>query len=127
MSLCPTSSRHEDAPPPAVQLYLDAMGRDATVAFLLAFGGGSVYLPAKVTDRSRVATVVGYMAAASLTSALGCGHVRPPLAKRWIAHQLAANGASRSEIARRLHLSNEAVRCYFVAPGRRATKKLSAP
>lgn len=100
-------------PPPAhIETYVDILGVEGTVDFLLTFGGAELALS---TDpaRGRLARHVGRERAAQLAAHAGHLPRRVPLAKPWIAQVLRSQGLPVSQIARRLHVSDVAVRGYL--------------
>lgn len=99
-------------PPAHVEPFVRVLGPDLAVAFLLRFGGAELYLARDPQGRSSVAEVLS----AEQARALAELHLprRMPTAKPWIARYLAeVEGLSRAEIARRLHVSDVAVRGYL--------------
>lgn len=109
-----------DLPPPPqhVEPFVRILGPEGAVAFLLAFGGGEIYLAVSPKGRSRVAEVVGVEKAAALGDALGQMKARVPTAKPWIAQCLRAQGLPVAEIARRLHATDVSVRRWLRDGGR---------
>ncbi len=99
--------------PAQIEAYVHVLGVEGTIAFLLEFGGAELALSRNPRADSRVAQAVGL----DLARALGAhaGHLprRVPLAKPWIAQVLRAQGLPVAEIARRLHVSDVAVRGYL--------------
>jgi len=93
--------------------YLEVLGPDTAVDFLLAFGGSPVYLAAKPTLRSDVARLIGVDKARKLAREIGPGHVRVPLCKPWLAHRFRQGGMSVVAIARKLHVDATTVRRWF--------------
>jgi len=105
-------SRRKDKPPPAHLPYVEALGEELAVRFLLAFGGSTVHL-SKNPRAGMVARTIGVEAAMRLAAAIGGGDVKPPIAKRWIAGQLLRCGHSIAMIARRLHADEATVRKWL--------------
>ena len=101
-------------PPPAhVAPYVEALGVDGTLAFLEAFGGADLYVPATPGARSRLAEVVGAEAAQALAERADRLPRRVPLGKIWRAQVLRARGLPVAEIARKLSASDVAVRRWL--------------
>lgn len=98
--------------------YVEVLGVDLTVTFLLAFGGAEIYLPSDRRSRSRVADLIGRKKAAALAKIGWKLPRRVPLAKPWIAAVLHAKGLSKSDIARKLHVSDVTVRAYLKGAGK---------
>ncbi len=100
-------------PPAHVQPYVDALGAELAVRFLLHFGGAELYIARDPKGGSELAEVLGMPAARAL-SALAERTVLPrrvPTAKPWIARYLKTTaGLSHAEIARKLHASDVSVR-----------------
>lgn len=99
--------------PPFLQTCFDAIGVDHTIAFVLQFGGGVVYLTSNPTAESAVAQAIGLGPARDLGQVLGPGHVKVPVAKRWLARHLFNAGWPKTKIARRLFLRDETVYGYL--------------
>jgi hypothetical protein len=51
--------RHFPKPPAHVQRYVDALGVELTIDFLLNFGGAELFLPADPGGKSEVERVIG--------------------------------------------------------------------
>ncbi|MBJ3783396.1 hypothetical protein [Devosia sediminis] len=100
--------------PAHIQPYVDVLGLDLTIDFLLAFGGAPLYLPSERTQTdSRLAEVVGADKAVALGKQLGRGTVRVPIQKRFIAACLLAKNVPIVEIARKLHVSDVSIRRWL--------------
>ncbi|RXF75062.1 hypothetical protein [Hansschlegelia zhihuaiae] len=103
--------------PENLAAYVDAMGRQLAVRFLLRFGGGYLALSANPRSGSPVVELIGERAARALFERLsarsGRSQVRVPTDRRWIARQMKSDKASTSEIARTLHVSDVTVRKYL--------------
>jgi hypothetical protein len=101
--------------PAHLQGYVDVLGIDGAVEFLLAFGGGYAYLSLSPTEDSPVARVIGQDKTAQLARRVGDGSLRVPTGKPFIAAALRAKGEGATAIARRLHVSDVAVRRWVGA------------
>lgn len=104
-----------DLQPPAgtpanIAPYVQVLGVDGAVEFLLAFGGAELYLSPRAKDRSRVVRLVGRAMAMELAAHADRLPARVPTAKPWIAARLKDRGLSIQDIARTLHASDVAVR-----------------
>lgn len=103
-------------PPAHVQPFVEALGAELAVRFLLHFGGAELYIPRDPKGGSELAEVLGLPAARAI-SALAEQTALPrrmPTAKPWIARYLKITaGLSNAEIARRLHTSDVTVRKYI--------------
>jgi len=107
----------EDTPavkvPAHVRHFVDVLGLDGTVEFLLTFGGGIAYFSLDPDPRTVVAAKIGVEATAAIAQRFGPGSMRVPTAKPFIAAVLRAKGEGTSAIARRLHVSDVAVRGWL--------------
>ena len=93
-------------PPAHVQPYVDALGVETAVTFLLHFGGADLYIPKEPKGGSEIVTVLGMDGARALSDLAARTRLqfRVPLAKPWIARHMAfTRGLSKAEIARKLH------------------------
>lgn len=112
-------------PPAHIEPFVKVLGVDLTITFLERFGGAELYLAANPTLRSKLVEVIGIEAAERLAAAAeragGRWQRRVPTGKPWIAQVLHSKGLSKSEIARKLHVSDVAVRGWL-RPG--AEKRL---
>ncbi|MDT8856447.1 helix-turn-helix domain-containing protein [Paracoccaceae bacterium Fryx2] len=101
-------------PPPAhVEPFVRILGSAGAIEFLLEFGGAEMHFSGNPTGRSRLVQAVGPERAAALAAASHGLPARVPTAKPWIAQSLRAKGLPVEEIARRLHMSNVAVRRWL--------------
>ncbi|GIT85427.1 helix-turn-helix domain-containing protein [Roseobacter sp. OBYS 0001] len=100
-------------PPANVKPYVDILGEDLAVEFLLNFGGAELYMPTNPGGGSRVAKFVGLEKARALAEASTSLKARVPTPRRWIAQALRSKGLPVAEIARRLHVSDVTVRKYI--------------
>lgn len=108
-------TRATDPIPDHVALYVDAIGEDATIELLLACGGSEIYLADKPVG-SMVTRAIGEPATIELARKVGYGHIKLPIARRWIAAALFAKGKSKAEIARRVRVDVATVRRWFNDP-----------
>jgi len=102
-------------PKPTAQVapFVEAMGHELAIAFLLRFGGSEPTLPKSPCGRSEAERLVGPEALAALARRAHLLPRRVPLANRWLAACLFAQGHSTSEIARRLRASDVSVRRWL--------------
>lgn len=102
-------------PKPTAQVkpYVDVLGYDLAVTFLLTFGGAEMTLSATPTGRSRLVAVVGHDKAKALAEHSHLLQKRVPLAKRWLTAYLACQGHSAAEIARQLRVTDSSVRVWL--------------
>ncbi|MEP3259708.1 MAG: transposase family protein, partial [Roseibium sp.] len=99
--------------PAHLQPFVDLLGEDDAISFLLEFGGGPVYLSQNPTSGSSIAAIIGRDKAIALAKELGPGSIRVPQGKPWIAERLRAKGTSVLAIARRLKLKDDTVRRWL--------------
>lgn len=107
-------------PPAHIAPYVEALGVDTAVKFLLHFGGAELYIPRDPKGGSEVAQVLGLDAARALAALADRAHLprRVPTAKPWLACTLkVTEGLSHAKIARRLHASDVAVRRWIANGG----------
>lgn len=102
-------------PPAHLAPYVEILGEDLAVEFLLAFGGAELYLARNPGAMAKLAQVVGQDEAAALAAAADTMRLprRVPTGKVWIAQVYAGKGLPVAEIARILHMSDNAVRGYL--------------
>ncbi|SOC19551.1 hypothetical protein [Rhodobacter maris] len=100
-------------PPAHVEPYVRALGIDAALDFLLAFGGADLYIPATPNGRSRLVAEIGREGAERLAAIAHTLPKRVPTAKPWIAQVLASRGLPKADIARKLHSSDVSVRRWL--------------
>lgn len=97
--------------------YVETLGVDRAVEFLLEFGGGTYYLAADPKGNSEVArwlgTDDGARLVARLRSAAAHPYLRIPVAKPWIATVMRSRGATIQAIARKLHATDTSVRGWL--------------
>lgn len=102
--------------PAHIEPYVEVLGVDLAVTFLLQFGGSEVYFPSYGNQDDRggePVTLVGLQAMHDLRDRLGMGKMRIPLGNSWIAQHLAWQGHSVAAIARRVRVTDNAVRGYL--------------
>lgn len=113
--------------PANIAPYVDVLGVDGAVEFLLTFGGAQLYLSQNPQGRSRLEALVGADKARRLALVSEGLPRRIPTAKPWIAAVLRAKGLPVSEIARRLHASDVSVRAWLKKPGARPADSRQLP
>ncbi|MFN4172765.1 MAG: helix-turn-helix domain-containing protein [Pseudorhodobacter sp.] len=114
-------------PPAHVEPYVRILGLERAIAFLLTFGGGELYLPISAAPPPRLVEVIGMDHAARLCQAATRLPKRVPTAKPWIAGVWRSEGLSATEIARRLHVSDVAVRGWLRKGGQGARTRSADP
>lgn len=97
--------------PQNLQSYIDALGEELALIFIMRFGGSPVYLPASENTQSDVHAVVGAAGIKALAKIFGPGQIgRVPIAREWTIRQLKARDWSTLAIARELRVTDETVR-----------------
>lgn len=103
--------------PAHVEPYIEALGFDLAVEFLLEFGGTAVYLPDRAGGRGEVERFLG---AEKLKALKGQEHrmsARVPRPKRWLAMVLRAQGLSEARTARKVGVTDKTIRQWMRGPG----------
>ena len=100
-------------PTAQVQPYVDVLGLELTVQFLLKFGGSELYIPQNPKGRSRVENLVGADNVRALADVSHLLQRRVPLANAWISAFLHWQGMPVSEIARTIRRTDCTVRRYL--------------
>lgn len=103
-------------PTAQVEPYVRVLGVDGAIEFLLAFGGAEISLSINPTPRSKVAQLVGRKKAIALARTPRLPR-RVPTARKWLCLALGAKGLPVNEIARKLHVTDVAVRKWRRANG----------
>lgn len=97
-----------------VEPYVDALGLDLAVKFLLAFGGTEVYLSEKPKEDSQVVSAIGREGAIALARRIGSGPCRVHTAKPFLASYFRyMKDWSVVRIARELHMSEVSIRKWL--------------
>ena len=104
-------------PPAQVSAYVEILGVDGAIEFLLEFGGAELYMAKNPKTRNRLADFVGKEKAILLAKASDHLPKRIPLKKPWIAAVLRSKGLPVAQIARKLHMSDVAVRGWLKQAG----------
>ena len=105
-------------PRPTAQVapYVEALGPDLTVQFLLAYGGAELYLADNPKGCASHQAMLGYDQAKSLAAHPKLARPqRIPLAKHWLAAMLHWQGHSTASIARTLRVTDVSVRRWLKA------------
>lgn len=97
-------------PTAQVQPYVDALGADLAVAFLLEFGGAEMSVPVAPNGRSAHEAFLGPEGASRLSLVKDRLQKRVPLAKAWLAAMLDWQGHTVAQIARKLRVSDVSAR-----------------
>lgn len=112
----PPSELSRPMPRPTAQAapYVEILGADLAVRFLLAYGGAELYLADDPKGRCSHAELIGADLARALASHPRLSpRQRVPLAKRWLAAMLHWQGNSTAGIARQLRVSDVSVRRWL--------------
>jgi len=99
--------------PAQVEPYLEVLGPELTVQFLLRFGGAELVLSANPTERSALVKFVGREKAQALSEQSYRMQRRVPLAKQWLTTCLHAEGKPINQIARTLRATDVSVRKWL--------------
>ncbi|SOC41602.1 hypothetical protein SAMN05892877_10922 [Rhizobium subbaraonis] len=99
--------------PAHLQPYIDTLGEELGIEFLLSFGGGYVYLSERPQGRSPVVEQFGEEAAIALAVRIGTGSLRVPVGKPFIARHFRAKRWTVNAIARKLHVTDVTVRAWL--------------
>lgn len=96
--------------------FINTLGFDKGIEFLLRFGGGAMYLPKKPQDgRSMASSLLTAEEIIALSQAIDRDYLRIPVGKKFIAQYLRSQNVSVGEIARRLHMTDVTIRGYLKA------------
>lgn len=109
--------------PAEVEPYVDILGMDMAIEFLLSFGGAAMGMPKHPTTRSRVAALVGKEKTAERARSDHLLQRRVPLATPWLVACLHTRGWPVAGIARRLRITDVTVRRYLKRQGMQGTTK----
>lgn len=99
-------------PTAQVAAYVEVLGVDLAMDFILQFGGAPLYLSADPKRESEVKNLLGYDKLKALAARPNL-QSRIPLAKRWLAQMLDWKGHSNASICRILRVSDNTVRNYL--------------
>jgi len=99
--------------PAHVAPYVEVLGHDLTVDFLLEFGGARLYWARNPKGRSEAEALIGAEKLRELGRVWGGEVSRVPTARVWLAHALHARGLPVNQIARRLHVTDVAIAKYL--------------
>ncbi|MEL7113999.1 MAG: helix-turn-helix domain-containing protein [Pseudomonadota bacterium] len=99
--------------PAQAEAYVEALGLDMAIEFMIEFGGTVVILGENPRRDNAVARRFGIEAARALAKVSDRLQARVPKQDRWVARILKARGMTRVEIARTLRVTDETVRRYL--------------
>ncbi|MCX7559110.1 helix-turn-helix domain-containing protein [Sulfitobacter sp. F26204] len=100
-------------PPAHVQRFVDVLGVETTIDFLLNFGGAELSIPTTPKGKSEVERVIGFEKMQRLSGLSYALKHRIPLGTKWLAQCLSVQGLSTAAIARRLRVTDVTVRKYL--------------
>lgn len=101
-------------PPAHLEPFVRVLGVEGAIEFLMAFGGAELVYSLSPRN-SRLVEVIGLEAARTLAEEDARRGLprRVPLGKPWVAQVWKSKGLSVAEIARRMHVSDVAVRRWL--------------
>ena len=102
-------------PKPTAQAapYVEVLGAELAITFILTFGGSQIYLAADPGGRSAVERLVGHDRAKAHGEDHRLQMVHTvPLARKWLVLMLAWQGQSHAQIARSVRVATSTVRRY---------------
>lgn len=106
-------SRLSVAVPAHLAIFVDTLGEEDAVAFLLAFGGGRLNIGAQLQVNNPIVQELGLEVAQKLAAVSDRLPADIPLGKKWIAQVLRSKGLSIAKIARKLHQTEATVRRHL--------------
>jgi hypothetical protein len=115
------SKQRDIRTPVQIAPFVEVLGIDGAVAFLLEFGGAELTFSRNPRETSQLCQLVGLDSARALGVAAACLPTRIPLEKRWLAAVLKSKGLSNAAIARKLRVQDKTVRNYLNGTGYGAT------
>jgi hypothetical protein len=107
-----TVARAMPRPTAQVAAYVEVLGVDLAMAFLMAYGGAELSLAVDPKGRASHEALLGYEKAKALAAQPRL-QKRVPLAKRWLAAMLHWQGHSTAAIAWHLRVSDVSVRRWL--------------
>lgn len=109
-----TDKSRPPAPPPTAQIapFVQVLGLDGAIRFLLAFGGAELFIGNNPKDTNQLVQIFGREAVETLAR-LPTLPRRIPLAKPWLTAYFRAQGFSIAQIARKLRISDVSVRTHL--------------
>lgn len=99
-------------PTAQVQPYVDALGIETAIEFLINFGGAELSISKNPIQSSMLAQAIGLENAKKLHAYSHMMQARVPLATCWLAQCIYAQGRTQAAIARRLRVSDVTIRQY---------------
>jgi len=108
----PNSRPPSPVPTAQVAPFVQVLGLEGAIRFILAFGGAELYIGKNPRDTNELVQMFGREAVEALAN-LATLPRRIPLAKPWLAAHFYAQGLSIAQIARKLRISDITVRTYL--------------
>lgn len=102
--------------------FVEELGPELAVRFLIEFGGARLYFPDDPKGKSRAEQLIGADALRRLGQRMSQNRAEIPMARTWLIQALAAEGKGTSEICRLLRVTARTVRS-----ARKDMKALPAP
>ncbi len=99
--------------PAHLRVFVETLGEEDAVRFLLTFGGGRLNIGASVQANNPIADELGSDIARKLAAVSDRLPSDIPLGKAWIARVLKSKGLSNAKIARKLHQTEATVRRHL--------------
>lgn len=96
--------------------YVDVLGPQLALKFLIEFAGARLYFPQDPKGKSAAERMIGRDLLEALGRRLGESLPRVPVARTWMIHALKAEGRSNNEICRTIKVSDETVRKALMLP-----------
>jgi hypothetical protein len=97
-------------PPAQIEVFVEVLGLELTMEFLLAFGGSPIQLSMRPQAGTLLSKVVTQEQISALAKATGGGWYRVPTCKPFLCSYFSGMGMSVSAIARKLHITDTTVR-----------------
>ncbi|MCF6234209.1 MAG: helix-turn-helix domain-containing protein [Rhodobacteraceae bacterium] len=108
-------------PPARAAPYVEILGAELTVQFLLIFGGAELYIPPNPKGQSRLEALIGSKKTKAFAQSAHLLQRRVPQAIAWVAACLHFQGIPTNEIARKLRVTDVTERRYLKSYEARGT------
>lgn len=105
--------------PENIRPYVEALGEEATAAFILEFGGSGLYISTRdeAATREKITRLIGEDGLFALFDLFGNRIERVPVSPVFVARHLKGKGKPVQAIARILHRTDKTVRDYLCPGG----------
>jgi len=100
-------------PPAHVEPYVNILGEDVAVEFLLNFGGAELYFKWNTEAKTELVDLIGVDAVKRLAAAQSRLPRRVPKADSYIARVLITRGLTIAQVARKVRVTDNTVRSYL--------------